>query len=190
MTMNERSLPQGSLTLLFTDIEGSTRRWEHRPEAMAVDLVRHDALLREVIDGHGGFVFKTIGDAFCAVFPEADAALSACVAAQRSLAAEHWQIEGPLRVRMALHSGEPEHRERDYFGPPVNRVARLLSAGYGEQVLLSQATASLVRDRLPSGATLLDLGAHRLKDLLQPEHVFQLVVPDLPGEFPPLKSLD
>ncbi len=93
-------------------------------------------------------------------------------------------------MRMALHSGDPEHRERDYFGPPVNRVARLLSAGYGEQVLLSQATASLVRDRLPSGVVLLDLGAHRLKDLLQPEHVFQLVVPDLPGEFPPLKSLD
>ncbi|MFL5761839.1 MAG: ATP-binding protein [Thermomicrobiales bacterium] len=188
--MAERSLPHGPLTLLFTDIEGSTRRWEHRPEAMAVDLARHDALLRAVIEKHGGFVFKTIGDAFCAVFAEADAALVACLTAQRALAAEQWETEGPLRVRMALHSGEPERRERDFFGPPVNRVARLLATGYGEQVLLSQVTASLVRDRLPPSASLLDLGAHRLKDLLQPEHVFQLIVPDLPKEFPLLKSLD
>src|SRR5215211_5742879 len=178
--MAESLLPHGALTLLFTDIEGSTRRWEHQPETMAADLARHDALLRVAIEERGGYVFKTIGDALCAVFAEAADALMASLAAQRALAAEQWGTAGPLRVRMALHSGVPEHRERDYFGPPVNRVARLLATGYGDQVLLSQATASLVRDRLPPGAGLLDLGAHRLKDLLQPEHVFQLVVPNLP----------
>src|SRR5688572_27069254 len=182
--------PRGAVTFLFTDIEGSTRRWERDQAAMAAALARHDALLRAAIEEHGGHVFKTIGDAFCAAFADPAAAVAAALAAQRWLAAERWGETGPIRVRMALHTGEPEHRDRDYFGPPVNRVARILSTGAGEQVLVSAATAALVGDRLPDGATLRDLGAHRLKDLLQSERIFQLGAPDLPAEFPPLKSLD
>ena len=188
--MRDTRRPSGTVTFLFTDIEGSTRRWEQAPTAMAAALVRHDDLLRSAIEANGGHVFKTVGDAFCATFATAAAGLSAAVQAQRSLASEPWGEVGPLRVRMALHSGEAEERDSDYFGPPVNRVARLLGAGYGSQVLLSRVTADLVRDELSDGAHLVDLGGHRLKDLARPEHIFQLVVPDLPSEFPPLKTLD
>lgn len=182
--------PTGTVTLLFTDIEGSTKRWEHVPQAMSGALMTHDLILRAAIEEHGGFVFKTIGDAFCAAFADPADALSAAVDAQRSLTAEAWGDVGPVRVRMALHTGEPEHRDRDYFGPPVNRVARLLSTGYGDQVIVSAATADRVKDALPGGTTLLDLGAHRLKDLLQPERIYQLIVPGLSCDFPPIKSLD
>jgi predicted ATPase/class 3 adenylate cyclase len=183
-------LPAGTVTFLFTDIEGSTKRWEHLPQAMEVALIRHDAILRSAIENQNGRVFKTIGDAFCAAFADPAAALLAAVDAQRALAAEAWGEIGSIRARMALHSGAVEPRAGDYFGPPVNRVARILSTGYGEQVLVSTATATAGRDRLPPGASLLDLGAHRLKDLLQPEHIYQLVVPGLTAEFPPIKSLD
>src|SRR5262245_13885783 len=134
--MAETTMPSGTVTLLFTDIEGSTRRWESLPGEMAGALARHDALLRRAIERHGGAVFKTIGDAFCAAFADPAAALGACLTAQRALAVEDWGAVGTVRVRMALHSGEPEHRDRDYFGPPVNRVARLLATGAGGQVLL------------------------------------------------------
>src|SRR5262249_3077781 len=157
--------------------EGSTRRWEQQPEAMQAALARHDALLRAAIEGHGGYVFKTIGDAFCATFETAQAALAATLAAQRALDAEPWGAVGPLRVRMALHTGAAEERDGDYFGPPVNRVARLLATGHGGQTLLSAAVQELVRDQLPDGATLRDLGEQRLKDLQRPERVFQVVVP-------------
>src|SRR5688572_12347574 len=184
-------LPTGTVTFLFTDIEGSTKLWEENPRGMEVALTRHDALLWEAIEGHGGFVFKTVGDAFCAVFPTALGALEAALAAQRGLFSEAWGEEiGALRARMALHTGTTHERDGDYFGPPVNRVARLLSAGHGGQVLLSSSTQELVRDHLPADTQLRSLGERRLKDLSRPERVFQLTAPDLPSEFPPLRTLE
>jgi predicted ATPase/class 3 adenylate cyclase len=181
--------PTGTVTFLFTDIEGSTTRWEHHPEVMREALARHDALLRSVIIAHGGFVFKMVGDAVYAAFAVAADAVAAAVAAQRAVAGETWGEVGPLRVRMALHTGAAQSRDDDYFGPTLNRVARVLSTGYGGQVLLSAATLELVRDALSAGVSVQDLGEHALKDLLRPEHIFQLTIPNLTGEFPALKSL-
>jgi predicted ATPase/class 3 adenylate cyclase len=184
-------LPTGTVTFLFTDIEGSTKLWEKSPRGMQIALTRHDAILWEVIEEHGGSVFKTVGDAFCAVFPTALGALESALAAQRDLFSEAWGEEiGTLRARMALHTGTTHERDGDYFGPPVNRVARLLSAGHGGQVLLSSSTQELVRDHLPAQTHLRDLGERRLKDLSRPERIFQLTAPDLPFEFPPLKTLE
>ena len=182
-------LPTGTVTFLFTDIEGSTTRWEHHPEAMRAALARHDALLRAVLTAHGGFVFKMVGDAVYAVFAVPADAVSAALAAQHAVSAEEWGEVGPLRVRMALHTGAAQSRDGDYFGPTLNRVARILSSGYGGQVLLSTVLHELVRDALPVGVIVQDLGEHALKDLLRPERVFQLNIPDLPGDFPALKSL-
>jgi predicted ATPase/class 3 adenylate cyclase len=182
--------PTGTVTFLFTDIEGSTRLWERHPEAMQRALVRHDEILRGTIETHGGYVFKSVGDAFCCAFPTAPDALEAALDAQRRLLEERWGESGPLRVRMALHIGAAEERDGDYFGPPVNRVARLLSAAHGGQVLLSLPTHEMVRDQLPAGTSLRDLGEHHLKDLFRPERVFQLVSPDMPSELPPLRTLD
>jgi predicted ATPase/class 3 adenylate cyclase len=183
-------LPTGTVTFLFTDVEGSTKLWGRYPEAMQATMARHDEVLREVMDSSGGYVFKTVGDAFCVAFSSASHALEAALAAQRALLSEEREKIGPLRVRMALHTGSADERGGDYFGPPVNRVARLLSAGHGGQVLLSSATQELVRDTLPEGARLRDLGERRLKDLFRPERVFQLIAPDLPASYPPLKTLD
>jgi predicted ATPase/class 3 adenylate cyclase len=184
-------LPTGTVTFLFTDVEGSTKLWEKNPKSMQVALIRHDAILWEAIEDHGGFVFKTVGDAFCAAFPTALGALQSGLAAQRALFSETWEEEiAPLRARMALHTGTTHERDGDYFGPPVNRVARLLSAGHGGQVLLSSSTQELVRDQLPPDTHLRDLGERRLKDLARPERIFQLTAPDLPSEFPPLKTLE
>src|SRR5829696_2732847 len=185
------AVPTGTVTFLFTDIEGSTKLWERHTGTMRTVLARHDEILQEAIEGHGGFVFKTVGDAFCAAFATALDALESALAAQRALLSEHWGEEiDALRARMALHTGTADERNGDYFGPAVNRVARLLSAGHGGQVLLSLATQELVRDQLPRGAGLRDLGVRRLKDLFAPEHVFQLTAPDLPDSFPPLRTLD
>jgi class 3 adenylate cyclase len=156
---------------------------------MAAALRRHDQMLREVVERHGGRVFKTVGDACCAAFWRASDALAGALAGQRALAAEDWSAIGELKVRMALHSGATDEREGDYFGPAVNRVARLLSVAYGGQVIVSGATASLLRELMPEQTQLLDLGEHRLKDLVEPEHVWQLMASDLPQEFPPLRSL-
>lgn len=183
--------PTGTVTFLFTDIEGSTKMWEGSPEAMRVALVRHDEILREATETRGGYIFKTVGDAFCTVFPTAQDALEAALTAQRVLISEEWSEEiGSLRVRMALHTGAAEERDGDYFGPPLNRVARLLSAGHGGQILLSLAAQELVRDQLPEEMALRDLGERRLKDLFRPERVFQLTAPDLPFGFPPLRTLE
>src|SRR5579864_4407160 len=182
-------LPTGTITFLFTDIEGSTTRWEHHPEAMRTALARHDGLLRSVITSHEGYVFKMVGDAVYAAFSVPADAVSAAVAAQRAVAAEEWGEVGPLRVRIALHTGAAQSRDDDYFGQTLNRVARVLSTGYGGQVLLSAVTFELVRDSLPAGVSVQDLGEHALKDLLRPEHIFQIIVPDLPADFPALKSL-
>jgi predicted ATPase/class 3 adenylate cyclase len=182
--------PSGTVTFLFTDIEGSTRLWQEHPAVMQAALARHDGLMREAIETNGGYVFKTVGDAFYASFPTAPQALEAALDAQRSLYSEPWPSECPIRVRMALHTGAAEERGGDYFGTALNRVARLLSAGHGGQVLVSAVTYELVRDALPEGVTLRDLGEHRLKDLARPEHVWQLVIQGLPSEFPPLRSLE
>jgi predicted ATPase/class 3 adenylate cyclase len=181
-------LPTGTITFLFTDIEGSTKLWENHPEEMRVALAQHDMLLRQVIEANGGTVFKTVGDAFCAAFDAAPSALAAAVEAQL----RHSQAQGPvlLRIRLALHTGIAEQRDADYFGPPLNRIARLLSTAHGGQMLLSAATYELVRDHLPSGVSLKALGTHRLKDLERPEQVFQIIHPALPEAFPPLRSLD
>jgi predicted ATPase/class 3 adenylate cyclase len=178
------------LAFLFTDIVGSTTRWEHQPQAMEHALARHDELLRQAIDAYGGHVVKTVGDAFQAVFTTASAALEAALAAQRALANESWGPIEHIQVRMAIHVGIVQIRDDDYFGQPLNRVARLCTAGHGGQVLLSNAAQELVRDALPKGAALRDLGEHRLKDLARPERIFQVTAPDLQSAFPPLRSLD
>jgi WD40 repeat protein/class 3 adenylate cyclase len=184
------SMPTGTVTFLFTDIEGSTKRWEQYPRAMQATIALHDALLREAIEANGGYVFKTVGDAFCAAFPTAPQAVNAALAGQRALRAADWGPVGPIKVRMALHTGVAQVRDNDYFGLPLNRVARLLSAGYGEQILLSLATEQLVRDHLPPHTELKHLGEGGLKDLARAEHVYQLVTLGLPSDFPPLKALD
>jgi predicted ATPase/class 3 adenylate cyclase len=182
--------PTGTVTFLFTDIEGSTKMWESHPQVMHGALSRHDVILRKATQEHGGYGFKTVGDAFCCAFPTAPDALEAALEAQRTLLSEQWVEGGPIRVKMALHTGAAEERDGDYFGQPLNRVARLLSAAHGGQVLLSLPTQELVRDLLPSEVGLRDLGEKHLKDLFRPERVFQLLVSDLPSEFPPLKTLD
>ena len=183
-------LPTGTVTFLFTDIEGSSRLWENHGDAMAVALARHDTLLRGAFEARGGNIFKTIGDAFCVAFPVAVGGLEAAIAAQRLLRDEAWQEIELIKVRMGLHTGSAESREGDYFGPVLNRVSRLLAAAHGGQILLTLAAEELVRDHLPDGITLRDLGERRLRDLNRPERVFQVVAPDLPSDFPPLRSLE
>lgn len=183
-------LPSGTVTFLFTDIEGSTRLWEDHAEPMRRSLGRHDALLREIFLRNRGYVFKTVGDAFCVAFDAAPDAAAAALEGQIALRREAWEVPGGIRVRMALHSGIAEERDGDYFGPTLNRAARLLSLGAGGQTILSLVTAELVRDHLPRQSSLLGLGCRRLKDLLRPEDVFQLDHPEIPSQFPPLKSLD
>lgn len=158
--------------------------------AMGAALALHDRIMREAVETHHGIVFKTIGDAFCVVFNEAPDAISAAAVAQHRLAETDWGNNAPLKVRMAIHTGVAELRESDYFGPVLNRVARLLAAGHGGQTLISLATEELVHDRLPSMVTLRDLGENRLKDLARPERIYELVIEGLNTQFPPLRSLE
>jgi len=153
-------------------------------------LRRHDALMRTAIEANGGYVFKTIGDAFCAAFARPEEALAAACDVQRALAAEDFSAVDDLRVRMALHMGTADERDGDYFGPTLNRVARLLAIGHGGQVLVSGTIVDQLETELPAGLGLRDLGAHRLKDLARPERVYQLIAPGLPHTFPILRSLD
>ena len=189
MPRNTSPPPTGTLTFLFTDIEGSTRLWQSAPVAMQASLARHDELLREGIESRGGHVFKTAGDAFHAAFATPWLALDAALAVQQALYAESWPPESPIRVRMALHSGAAELRDGDYFGPPLNHVARLLSAGHGGQTLVSSVTCELCHDRLPAGAAVKSLGEHSLKDLARRQTIFQLGHSALPQAFPPLRTL-
>jgi len=183
-------------TFLFTDIEGSTKLWENTPEKMKVGLQRHHAILQEAISSNGGEVFQIVGDAFCAVFPNASSAISAALTAQRALHQEKWAIPSPIRVRMGIHTGTAERASNDSptggyaSNHTLNRVARILSAGHGGQILLSLATKELVKDSLPVDTELRDMGEHYLKNLLRPEHLFQLNSADLPSDFPPLNTLD
>jgi predicted ATPase/class 3 adenylate cyclase len=183
-------IPSGTVTFLFTDIEGSTERWEHNRQAMKAALARHDELLNARITANGGYIFKKMGDAYCAAFRTAPEAAAAAVHAQQALAKEDFSAVNGLNIRMAIHAGYAEERDRDYFGPSVNRVSRLLSIGHGGQMLVSAAASDLVQGELPAHVSLRALGAHRLKDLAHPEQVFQLVAQGLPSEFPPLRSLD
>ncbi len=178
------------VTLVFTDIEGSIRLWEAGPEAMAEASARHNRIVREQIEVTGGHVFKTVGEAFRAVFADPSAALASAVAVQRAVGAEPWPPGLPVRVRIALHSGACAERDGDYFGPVVNRTARLLAVGHGGQVLVTGATYELVAGRLPGGIGLRDLGEHRLQDLGRAERVFEVTGPGLAVGFGPLRSLD
>jgi predicted ATPase/class 3 adenylate cyclase len=188
--LQETTLPSAPLTFLFTDIEGSTRLWETYTDDMPDALARHESLLRGAIESHHGKVFKNTGDGMLAVFPNALNASAAALAGQSALANESWGATGPLRVRMAIHTGQAQERQGDYFGPALNRAARLLAVGHGGQTLLSQASQIMIGDQLPAEISLRDLGERRLKDLARPERIFQLVSPDLPSEFPQLKTIE
>ena len=188
--MHAPHLPSGTVAFLFTDIEGSTIRWDRDSAAMQAAVRRHDELMRAAIGAHQGHVFKTIGDAFCAVFWTAEDAVGAAFEAQRALDAEDFTAVDGIRVRMAVHVGTSDERDGDFFGPTLNRVARLLAIGHGGQVLLSNAAAQTAAAGLPPEASLLDLGSHRLKDLAAPEQVFQILAPSLAAEFPKLRSLN
>ncbi len=189
------SYPSGTVTFLFTDIEASTVLWESAPELMKTALQRHHAILEEAITSHGGSIFLIVGDAFCCAFPSAPPAILAAVDAQRHLFHEQWDLPFPIRVRMGIHTGEgeplPGHSLRQAYASnqTMNRVARIMQAGHGGQVLLSLATKKLIEDHLPANTGLLDMGEHQFKGLNRPEHIFQLQISDLPSEFPALNSL-
>ena len=182
------SLPSGTLTFLFTDIEGSTQLWEKHPEAMKDALAQHDSILRQAIESNRGKIIKTTGDGIHSVFEKAMDAVQATLISQRAFKDP---ISGLLiRVRMGMHTGEAELRADDYYGQPLNRAARIMSIAHGGQVLLSSVSAELAREHLPADASLLDLGEHRLRDLVRSEHIYQLVAADLPMDFPALRSLN
>ncbi|MGB3715567.1 MAG: adenylate/guanylate cyclase domain-containing protein [Candidatus Promineifilaceae bacterium] len=184
------NVPTGTVSFLFTDIVESTRHWEEHPETMRVALARHDELLTDAADAQNGYIFKNVGDALCISFQTVAEALETAVAGQRALATmEQPEVES-LQVRMAIHCGECYERGGDYFGPTVNRVARLQAVAYGGQIVISQAAYELLQDRLPADIQFRDLGLHKLRDLSRQEHVYQVLSPDLPTEFPSLRSLD
>jgi predicted ATPase/class 3 adenylate cyclase len=177
-------------TFLFTDIEGSTRLWEQEPERMSVALAGHDALARAAIERHGGIVVKTTGDGIHAAFDDPVDALCATIDLQRAVADADATGGIGLSLRCGLHAGVVERRDNDYFGRAVNRAARIMTAAHGGQVLLSQAVATLVGERLPDAVALRDLGAVRLRDLADHEHLFQVLHPQLRADFPALRTLE
>ena len=178
------------VVFLFTDIEASTRRWEADQQAMATDLARHDTLVLEVAEAHGGEAFSHTGDGFCLAFPTVRAAVETAVTVQRRLLDQTWSSPAPLRVRMAVHAGAAERRAGNWFGPTLNRTARLLATAAGSQVVCSHVVAEFAQDHLPAGIGLIDLGEHRLADLTRRERIYQVTHRDLPRDFPPLRSLD
>src|SRR5271165_3333804 len=184
-------LPQGTVTFLFTDLEGSTRRWEAHPGEMREALARHNTIVRGAVESRGGVVFSTMGDGMAAVFASARDAVRAVLAAQAGLAAEDWgEVTGPLAARMGLLTDEGVLGGEHYLNQPLNRCARLMAAAHGGQALVSEATEVLVREDLPDGCALVDLGEHRLRDLARPVRIFQLTGPGLGTEFPPLRTLE
>ena len=188
----EAELPAGTVTFLLTDIEGSTRLWETVPDAMEIALERHNRLLTGVIEDHGGVVVTSRGegDSFFAVFPGAAAAVEAAGACQLRLAGEGWPAGAALRVRMGLHTGEARVRGSDRVDhAPINRCARVKAAGHGGQVLVTKTTRDLVGGRLGGGFGLKRLGEFRLRDLAEPELIYQLTHTDLPAEFPPIRTV-
>lgn len=183
-------LPSGTITFLFSDIEGSTRLLTDLGKAYERVLTDHRRLLREAFEGSGGRVVDTQGDAFFVAFRRAQDAVAAAVEAQRALAAHDWPKGTEPRARMAVHTGEPSRVEEGFVGLSVHRAARICTVGHGGQVLLSSTTRDLIEDRLPAGVALLDLGEHHLKDLDRPERITQLLVDGMPSVFTPLKSLE
>ncbi len=190
--VSEETLPTGTLTFLLTDIEGSTRLWELHPEQMRSALVRHDTLIEATVAQYGGKVVKPRGegDSRFTVFPRATNAVAAAASVQRSMANEPWNLPNPLRVRIGLHTGEVDLRDGDYYGSAVNRCARLRGVAHGGQTLISQVTFRLMEDELPEGISLRDLGEHKLRDLKQPEHIYQITVAGLQEDFPALQTQD
>jgi class 3 adenylate cyclase len=185
------ALPTGTVTFLFTDIEGSTRLFQQDPEGMKDALARHHALVQGAIGAHRGHVFHVVGDGFCSVFEEAGDALSAALDAQRALHSEDWGRLGALRVRMGLHTGYAEAHNGDYVASlTLARTQRVAAAGHGGEVLLSSATVDAVQGSLPPDTTLRNLGAHKLRGVAEPETLYQFVAADLPSEFPPLRVED
>jgi predicted ATPase/class 3 adenylate cyclase len=185
-----RNLPSGTITLLFTDIEGSTRLLRRLGDAYERVLADHQRVLRDAFAAHEGHEVDTQGDAFFAAFARASQAVGAAVAAQRALNKHPWPDGGTVRVRMGLHTGEPTRTAGGYVGLDVHRASRISAAGHGGQILLSLATAAVVQDHLPANVSVRDLGLHRLKDFDRPEQVFQLLAPDLPEDFPAPRTLD
>ncbi len=186
--------PTGTVTFLFTDIEGSTKLSQQYPEAMPDLLARHNEILNQAVESHNGFVFQVVGDSYAVSFHNASDALNAALQAQRNLHNENWD-PAPIKVRMGIHTGaaqlQIDNKENMYSGyATLALTQRIMSAGHGGQILLSQATYELVRDRLPENAGLIDMGERRLKDILRPEKIYQLNIPDLPNEFAALKTLD
>lgn len=182
-------LPTGTVTFLFTDIEGSTSLWEHDPQGMRVSLEIHNDILHQNVSNHSGKIFKIVGDSFQAAFDQPYQALEAALEAQRDLSTADWGTTGPLQVRMGLHTGPAESQGGDYVvSHTLNRVARVMSVGYGGQILLTSVVAELVRDKMPGDTSLRDLGEHFLKGLTKSEHIFQLISPQLPAEFPALQT--
>ena len=184
------ALPTGTITFLFSDIEGSTHLAERLGERWRTLLEEHREIVRRAIATGDGVEVGTEGDSFFAAFPTAGGALAAAVEAQRQLDAHQWPEEAPIRIRIGLHTGEASLAGADYVGLDVHRAARIAAAGHGGQVLLSDTTRSLVESTLPEGVTARDLGQRRLKDLSRPERIHQLVIEGLPNDFPALKTLD
>ncbi len=184
------NLPTGTVTFLFTDIEGSTKLAQEHPNKWETLRERHHAILKSAIESHNGYIFQIIGDAFCAAFHTTIDGFLAAIEAQRKLQTENWD-ETPLKVRMGLHTGSAEVHENGYRGYlTMARVQRVMSVAYGGQILLSNARAELIHNELPQRITLRDMKEHRLKGLPNPEHLWQLIAPDLPQDFPPLQSLN
>ena len=183
-------LPSGTVAFLFTDLEGSTRLWQEQTRPMQTALARHDAILRDAVEQGGGVVVKGRGDGIHAAFATPEAALVAAVAAQRALTREPWDGIEPLRVRMGVHVGTAEERDGDYFGPAVNRAARVMDAAHGGQIVASGAVEEVTRGTLPAELVLRDLGVHRLRDLAEADHLYQVVGADLDEDFPAVHSID
>ncbi len=184
-------LPDGVVTFVFTDVEGSTRMWEEAPELMSRALEQHDEIIETAVEAHDGVCVKPRGegDSRFIVFGDPGDALRAVAEFQTLLAATDWATAQPIRVRVALHTGSAELRQGDYFGSAVNRAARLRAIAHGGQTILSRSTWELVHDRVPDGVSLRDMGEHGLKDLTLPEHVYQVDLVGHPEDFPPLASL-
>jgi predicted ATPase/class 3 adenylate cyclase len=183
--------PTGTVTFLFTDIQGSTKLWRAHPREMAKSHARHNEILCSAIKSHHGYIFQEIGDSYTAAFHRAGDALRAAWQAQAELESEPWG-QAVIKVRMGIHTGEAELKEDGQYNGymTISRTQRLMSAGHGGQVLISHASEELIRDDLPDGIELRDLGERRLKDLIRPKRIYQLVVPNLPSEFPALQTLD
>jgi predicted ATPase/class 3 adenylate cyclase len=184
--------PAEPATFVLTDVEGSTRLWERDPESMGLAMARHDRLIASVVAKHGGNVVRSRGegDSSFSVFEDAPSAVAAAAELQASMAAEPWPGEARLRVRLAIHTGDAQRREDDYYGSTVNRCARLRGLAAGGQSVISAATRALVLGHLPAGVALKDLGSHRLKDLSEPERIYQVSQSGQPSDFPPLRGLE